>query len=89
MTPVRTTTADFLVPDPPQADRDGTGPEHGGHYRMRHLPHAPEVLAAVCSLDPTDGRPQFRCHCTAGAARCCEHANAEDLLCEPCRRWCR
>jgi hypothetical protein len=75
-------------------DRDGLSTwVRGGdrHWQHRHSPahrgrDPGDATAQVCATGEW-GVPKFRCRCDR-AGRCCEHANAEDGLCEPCRRWC-
>lgn len=60
------------------------------HGRHRHA-HLDLVLVAdFCVLTSTLDLPaSLRCRCEAvGSARCCEVADAEDLLCTYCRVLC-
>ncbi len=57
------------------------------HWRGRHAARGHRTHAKVCALSEY-GVERFRCQCVSGAGQCCEHANQEDMRCEPCRRWC-
>lgn len=57
------------------------------HWRGRHAARGHRTHAKVCALSEY-GVERFRCQCVSGAGQCCEHANQDDMRCEPCRRWC-
>lgn len=54
------------------------------HWWFRHFGGHLGLLADVC----VTYRHGERCGCRVGGNWCCEHANAADGMCEPCRRWC-
>ena len=62
----------------------------GFHWEVRHAGHPAGTGAMTCAIatDSPHADPAERCACTATGTRCCEHRNAKDGKCEPCRRRC-
>ena len=72
-------------------NRAGTSPALAGasHWTGRHSGrHGEDTGVASEYCTRTDGDPRRQCVHVHADVRCCEHANAEDGMCGPCRRWC-